>query len=472
MPKKRLTTEEFVLRANNIHGNRYDYSLVEYAGTCTKVKIICKTHGVFEQGAQNHFRGQNCPKCAGKQGGKKRLTTEHYISRSNVVHNNKYDYSLTKYINNSTRVEIICPAHGMFEQIPQNHFRGEGCPKCGRLNAKQTNLEKYEVENPQQSQLIRAKVRKTNLQKYGVEYGLMSSVVIDKRKKTNLQRYGVDNVFAAGIIQQKIRDTNIERYGVEHPSKNNDIKQKWKNTVIQRYGVEHPSQLDQVKEKKKQTSLKNYHVENPNQSDQVKQKKKQTSLVKYGVEHPNQRPIASSILGKLDTRGWLEQQHHVHKKTLAQISFELGVSESLAALYAQKHGISVKRYISCHQCIQWLENIMKDHGIFIQHANNLGEYRIPSTRLYVDGYCKETNTIYEFYGDYWHGNPKVYQPDYYNRVLDTTMGELYQRTLTRENIIIEHGYKLVMIWEKDFNLLLNSSFSKHLHNDTSAPNSV
>lgn len=65
--------------------------------------------------------------------------------------------------------------------------------------------------------------------------------------------------------------------------------------------------------------------------------------------------------------------------------------------------------ISPKKQIAWLNYLSKQNNIHIQHAMNYGEYKIPNTRYRVDGYCKETNTIYQFHGDFFHGNPKFYK---------------------------------------------------------------
>ena len=131
MPK-RLTIEQFIKKVKVIHGNVYDYSLVEYKNAHTKVKIICPEHGIFEQKSYHHLRGQGCPECRYiKSGNKLRSTTEQFIKKAKVVHGNKYDYSLVDYKNNKTKVKIICHEHGIFEQTPNHHLSGNGCSKCG-----------------------------------------------------------------------------------------------------------------------------------------------------------------------------------------------------------------------------------------------------------------------------------------------------------------------------------------------------
>ena len=124
---KKLTKEEFVLKAIEVHGNKYDYSKVEYVNARTKVCIICPIHGEFWQTPDNHiYKHKGCPICNGGI----RLTTKSFIEKSNKVHNNKFDYSKVVYKNNRTNVYIICPEHGEFWQTPDNHLNGHHCPKC------------------------------------------------------------------------------------------------------------------------------------------------------------------------------------------------------------------------------------------------------------------------------------------------------------------------------------------------------
>ena len=116
--KNRLTTQEFVKRSNDIHGNEYDYSLSKYINSGTKVSIICKKHGVFKQTPLGHMmNGNGCQKCGYEiSGDKNRLTTEDFILKSIRIHGEVYDYSLVDYQDSETDVKIICPSHGLFKQ--------------------------------------------------------------------------------------------------------------------------------------------------------------------------------------------------------------------------------------------------------------------------------------------------------------------------------------------------------------------
>lgn len=125
-----MNKDKFILQSVKKHGNKYDYSLVEYKSYNIPVKIICNIHGVFEQKPTDHKdKGRGCHEC-GKD--KHRKNTECFIIESKKLHgNNKYDYSLVDYKTASTKVEIICLKHGKFEQRSGSHLRGNGCPKCG-----------------------------------------------------------------------------------------------------------------------------------------------------------------------------------------------------------------------------------------------------------------------------------------------------------------------------------------------------
>jgi len=156
MPKK-LIQEEFITRAKVIHGNKYDYSKVEYINNRTKVCIICPEHGEFWQVPCAHLMDQGCPVCRYIKSTKKirekqGLTTEQFIEKARKIHGNKYDYSKVNYVNTGTKVCIICPEHGEFWQTPHHHLGGSGCPECGRNDISEKKL--YDILNTKFNNVI------------------------------------------------------------------------------------------------------------------------------------------------------------------------------------------------------------------------------------------------------------------------------------------------------------------------------
>jgi|TARA_B100000029_G_scaffold186215_1_gene183573 hypothetical protein len=131
MPRN-LTQKEVIERFKKVHGDEYDYSLVDYNGQGKKVIIICCVHGDFRQEPVSHWLGSGCPDCGNiKKGNSQRKTKEKFIERSNFLHNNFSEYEKVEYVNNVTHVIIICPKHGEFLQKPVSHLIGRGCPDLG-----------------------------------------------------------------------------------------------------------------------------------------------------------------------------------------------------------------------------------------------------------------------------------------------------------------------------------------------------
>lgn len=125
------TKEDFIRKAIKKYGDEYDYSLVDYKGCNTPVDIICKKHGVFKMTPTYHLSGHRCPKCVSERMTKLRSsTTEEFIKKAKSIHGDKYDYSKVDYIDRLKPVIIICPLHGSFEQTPNIHLSGCGCPRC------------------------------------------------------------------------------------------------------------------------------------------------------------------------------------------------------------------------------------------------------------------------------------------------------------------------------------------------------
>ena len=123
---RKLTLDEVLKRFKNVHGDKYDYSKVDYKHTDTKVCIICPTHGEFWQTPHMHLSGQGCSKCYGNE----RKTTKQYIDECKKIHGDFYNYDKVVYKNAYSIVTITCPIHGDFKQRARTHLYGHGCPEC------------------------------------------------------------------------------------------------------------------------------------------------------------------------------------------------------------------------------------------------------------------------------------------------------------------------------------------------------
>lgn len=123
-----MTTEKFIINANHIHNNKYDYSKTEYISEKKNIIIICKEHGEFSTRPARHLKGSKCPRCVHNS---QKITQDEFLEQANKVHKNKYDYSKAKYEGANKKLIIICPKHGEFLQTPSQHINSKnGCPLC------------------------------------------------------------------------------------------------------------------------------------------------------------------------------------------------------------------------------------------------------------------------------------------------------------------------------------------------------
>lgn len=131
---RRLTKHEFVAKAREVHGARYDYSTVDYVNNSTKIVIRCPNHGDFEQTPSNHLSGYGCLKCSHRKAGQyHKKNTNSFIGEAQAIHGDVYDYSKTVYRGAREKLVVICPKHGEFEQVAFAHLKStprEACLQC------------------------------------------------------------------------------------------------------------------------------------------------------------------------------------------------------------------------------------------------------------------------------------------------------------------------------------------------------
>lgn len=132
-------SEIFAFKAKQVHGDKYNYSLVDYKRSTSNVTIICSEHGGFKQIPTNHLTGNGCPRCAA-EGRSNNLET--FIEKSKALHSGVYDYSKVDFVSPIEPVTITCKIHGDFEEKPKHHLVGAGCPEC----RKEATLKKRQKE--------------------------------------------------------------------------------------------------------------------------------------------------------------------------------------------------------------------------------------------------------------------------------------------------------------------------------------
>lgn len=211
--------EEFIKKAINIHGEKYDYSKVNYKNNKEKVCVICKIHGEFYVRPDNHLHGSGCPKCScEKTHNQQRWTTEKFINEARKINGDKYDYSKTNYITTTEKVCITCPKHGDFWVTPTNHLRRHGCPIC-KQSRMETNIKNFLIENKinfEQQKTWKWLTYKSNLK---VDFYLPDyNMVIECQGIQHFEPvefFGGENEFKNIIKRDLIKKEACEQHGIK-----------------------------------------------------------------------------------------------------------------------------------------------------------------------------------------------------------------------------------------------------------------
>jgi very-short-patch-repair endonuclease len=362
--------DNFIIDANGIHNNEYDYSLSKYINKSTKINILCKLHGIFSQSPAKHLLGQKCPKCRG------RINTHDFIKKANIIHNNLYDYSKTIYTSNNKNVIIICKIHREFYKNPYQHLKGNGCPKCKGYGL---TLNDFIIKC---NCIYGSKIYNFSGSKYN---GCLAKI----------------NIYCNNhkIFFEKTPTKLLNGYGCPKCMKEKKIKKlKLTNDEF----------ID--KSKKIHGNLYDY------------------SRVNYIDYYTN-----VSIICKKHSLFSIKPQYHLINKT--------GCPKCVKNNYSKKQ-------------IEWLKYLEIKYNINIKHALNEGEVKIDN--YLVDGFCEQSNTCFEFNGDLFHGNPKIYDENFINPLNGIKMSELHKKTIKKKNYLINLGYKVMSIWENEWNDFIKS----------------
>jgi hypothetical protein len=329
------------------------------------------------------------------------------------------------------------------------------CKECGNVTAWNSSKAEFRLYCSKRCAIAgkadqQEKQRQTNRERYGADYAHQTDEVKAKIKQAAASKSNTDKQRQ----QEKQRQTNRERYGADYAHQTDEVKAKIKQTFVNRYGG-HPSTNNVVKQNRINTFIKRFGVDNPRKAELVKAKIQESCIATLGVRTPFQLPEHKVVARDemLARFGYdvLYDMYVLQQLPAQAIARTLGVDTSTILRHLHAHNIDIdnKRGTSRIATV-WLTAMSISESCNIRHVHNGGEYVIPGTRYHVDGYCAETNTVYEFYGDYWHGNPKIYEASDMNATVGISMGELYQQTTEREETIRNLGYNVITMWECDY----------------------
>lgn len=358
---KRSTTEKYIEKVVRKHGTRYDYSKVIYVHSMEPIEVICRQHGSFAIVASSHLTGRGCQKCGRDEA---KGTTEEFITKAKELYGDRFDYSKTVYITLRTKIEIVCREHGSFKLYPYAHLTGNGgCRTCS--GNKPMTTEEY---------IQRARSL------HGDLYDYSETCYISARKKVTI---------------------SCSKHGNFQVTANEHIRED------------------------------------------------RASNCKKCVFDSN----------RLSNEVFITRAHEVHGDLYDYSLVDYRFSDQKVKILCRKHGL-FEQIASIHMigsgCAKCTHRVSKKEKRWLDTLNILNDFRQTTLRMksgkryQVDAYVPSTNTVYEFNGDYWHGNPAKYKSDSLNEITGISFGKLFENTQAKLRELIENGYNVISVWESDF----------------------
>jgi len=362
-------------------------------------------------------------------------TTEQFIEQAKQIHEDRYDYSKVEYKKGKENIIIVCKEHGDFLQTPQNHLKKQNCPKCAGVYKRTQNdfiNEASIIHNKKYDYSLvnytRVHVKVTIICK---EHGEFLQTPTDhlrgagcKKCATEIEHNKQRSNTEEFIVKAKIIHKNIYDY-----SKTTYIDVKTNIIIVCKVHGEFAQRPNNHLTGAGCSKCAGVYRQNHNEFIE-KAKEIYGDIYDYSNIDYQNVDTNIEILCKKHGNFYKTPYHHINRNQ--------GCPK--CCLH--------KKYSKIQ--IEWLNFTSKFYNIIIQTGDNDIEYRIPNSNYNADGFCISTNTIYEFHGDFWHGNPKKYNENTYNPISKKTFGELYQKTLEREQQIRNFGYNLVVMWEHDW----------------------
>lgn len=437
--------EAFIVRAKLKHGDRYEYPPQEFINMTTAINIICAKHKTSNSITPfAHLQnGGGCNQCSIEG---RRLTMAKFIEKAKKKHNNLYKYNPSHiYLGAKYYLIANCSIHGDFEVQGGNHLNGHGCQKCGKENGRQKRL------------LSMEEVIKRVKEVHGEDYVIPEQEYINSHTKFKAicKKHGEFSITPESIMYG---------YGCQKCANEGNSERKMSN-------------LTEFIKRAKEMHGDKYEYDTTQMYEGYKKKLKITcnkhgDFYQFPSPHIHGNGCRECMFNKLshlfrsNILEFIEKANKVHDNRYTYDNTQDYVNSYVKVkVICNEHGIfeiTPVNHLSgsgCRICFhqiskpanEWLASIEKQIGRQLQRNNSPdGEFRIPETRYSADGYDVITNTIYEFLGDFWHGNPNIYPPEFTSKNHKKNMGERYADTLRKKETCLKLGYNYVEVWESDF----------------------
>ena len=363
--------------------------------------------------------------------GQRQKTTEWFITKAKAIYGDKFDYSKSEYTFSCVPIEIICKIHGSYWQRSSEHFKGKGCPICNRRLTLQEFVEKAESCH-------KGKYDYSSIKEPSILGETLLTIICHQH----------------GPFQQKAKDHITRKHGCNlcGRDRTGQSLNKTQEEFVSQAKIIHGDVYDYsrvvyTKSNKKveirclshgsfwQTPANHIH-----------------KTLKQGC------PICAGNI-RLTTEQFVEKSILVHGNEYDYSLAKYIDSKTKITVLCKKHGefyVLSSNHFKGQKCPKCKFRVSKAETVWLDSLNVPKEYRqkvllMSSGKRYeVDAYNPETNTVYEFNGDYWHGNPAKFDKDGWNERTNSTFGELYEKTLEKENELRANNVTVISIWEEKF----------------------
>lgn len=365
-----------------------------------------------------------------------------------------------------------------------------GSVECKSSLTKDTNLNKYGVDNVFKSEKIKNKIKQTNMERYGVSYPSKDPEIMAKVHKTMIDRYGAKTPMQSEELKQKIINTLMNKYGVDNPGKSEASKEKAIQTNKKRYGVEYTFQSEEIKDKIRYRNIEKYGTSNPRwHNEKSRAKAEMTNIKRYGHINPfgnfniqekalknNKRAVLEKYgvanVSQIEIKNyedWIDFKKFTSSNYMNcyQLSkyFNVSYRTIRSKAYNTKSHKNIKDFFNYSQPELHIKSILEKFGLiemkdFIPHERSI----IPPKEL--DFYIPKANLAIEVSPTYYHRDEHLQDEKYhYDKYEQSMMANVDLITIFDWN---DEEYIISLLYDKIVNEnkknIKNVSYSFHIVN--------
>lgn len=379
--------------------------------------------------------------------------TNNFIKKAREIHGDTYDYAHAVYTRMHDKITITCSIHGNFDQLPYNHLKGKGCKECGRAKTDDF-MRTYSKDRSIKSEQIRSTEQfiKRSEEIYGDLYTYEKAVYTNGKNNiiVTCKIHGdfTQKVYLFLYKQSGCKMCSKARVVVKRTTSNDDFLMKAKTV----HGTRYDYSVTDYKHCEKDVDII---------CTKHGKFKQRPNVHLKGGGCPHCANEKSRDTNTLTVDEFITRAHTVHGVKYDYTKVVYKSTKEKIEIICPKHGsfwqtphVHLALRCGCGKCVS---KISKRERMWLDQLNlpNSPQHRqvtitIDSRKMIVDGFDPLTNTVYEFLGDYWHGNFSVFHPDSINKVTGTTFRELNEHTFEKIKLLENNNYKVVYIWERDY----------------------